>query len=254
MASTANPSKVVSLDDVRQQRGSAAPLQFTSGPEAGSYSATQVQRSGVIVGDEWESTFAGWTTSTVTLPSGDFFYVSTPSGQPKSHEVLFPGDSEDYLHVTLGRDEAVAPKPTREDAKEAAMSDNGVSREEMQAELRALRAESKEQFALILGEVKTANAAVTGAITTLRADLNGDMNTFRADIGGKLEVVASKSAGKWTVWTAAGAIIVALIGTLLVLLQVAQAGYDTGRERERGNREQIQTEVQKALPKPSPAR
>jgi hypothetical protein len=129
------------------------------------------------------------------------------------------------------------------------MTENGVSRDELQAELRAIRAESREQFKEILGEVKASNTAVTGAVNTLRAELAGDVNTMRAELASKIDVVATRSAGKWTVWSAAGAIIVALIGTLVVLFQVAQVGYDTGRERETANRELVQQEVQRALPK-----
>jgi len=108
------------------------------------------------------------------------------------------------------------------------MSD-AVSRDELQAELRALRADSDAKFERIIGEVRVANASVTGAISTLRTELTGDMNTFKAEISGKLEVATARTAGKWTVWAAAGAVIAAMVGTILVFGQVAQTGYDTGR-------------------------
>lgn len=86
-----------------------------------------------------------------------------------------------------------------------------ITRDELAAELRATKAEATSQFKEILGEIRTSNA----------------------ELAGKIELASAKAAGKWTVWGAAGSVVIAVIGILIALSQVAQTGYDTGAEGEK---------------------
>lgn len=97
---------------------------------------------------------------------------------------------------------------TDTDLQQAVEMSDPLTREELAAELRATKAEATSQFKEILGEIRTSNA----------------------ELAGKIELASSKAAGKWTVWGAAGTIVVAIISILIALSQVAQTGYDAGAE------------------------
>ncbi len=102
-----------------------------------------------------------------------------------------------------------------------------VTKDLLDARLEAVEARTTAQFKEILGEIKASNAALAG----------------------KIDVVAAKSAGKWTVWGAAGAIIAAMVATIIVLLQVGQTGYDSGRNAEAAMRSQVEAAVKEASTK-----
>lgn len=101
-----------------------------------------------------------------------------------------------------------------------------LTREEMAARLETVEARADARFKEIMGEIKASNATIAG----------------------KIDVVAAKSAGKWTVWGAAGAIIAAMVATIIVLLQVGQTGYDSGRNAEAAMREQVDKAVTARVP------
>jgi hypothetical protein len=138
---------------------------------------------------------------------------------------------------TISEANGDAKTPSRR-AKKAAMNDS-VSRDELAARLEALEARTDTKFERLFGEVREARAQATSDVALLTAGVRGDIETLNATISGKLEIASAKTAGKWTVWTAAGAVIAAMVATIIVLMQVAQTGYDTGRDRERANREEI---------------
>ena len=92
-----------------------------------------------------------------------------------------------------------------------------LTREELSAELRAIRSESQANFERLVGELRTS-----------QAEIRGDLKATKADILGEMKVVAARSAGKVTVWTAALTVAGLLIASVLVFGQSAQTGYDTG--------------------------
>jgi len=122
--------------------------------------------------------------------------------------------------ISADAEKVHAAKPTPAPAKESRMSDP-ISREELSARLETVEAKADARFKEIMGEIKASNATLAG----------------------KIDVVGAKSAGKWTVWGAAGAIIAAMVATIIVLLQVMQTGYDSGRNAEASMREAVSEEV-----------
>ena len=96
------------------------------------------------------------------------------------------------------------------------VTDN-ISRDELAARLETIEARNDARFEKIMGEIKTSNATLAG----------------------KVDVIGARSAGKWTVWGAAGSIVVAMIATIIVLLQVMQSGYDSGRDAEKSINEAV---------------
>jgi hypothetical protein len=109
------------------------------------------------------------------------------------------------------------------------VTDN-VSREELAARLETIEARNDVRFEKIMGEIRTSNATLAG----------------------KVDVIGARSAGKWTVWGAAGSIIVAMIATIIVLLQVMQSGYDSGRDSERSINDAVARATSPQQPAPTP--
>ena len=102
------------------------------------------------------------------------------------------------------------------------------------------------RLADILQQVKDASAQSSKDIAVFASDIRGDLNAFKAEMNAGL----SRTAGQKTVWGAVGTAVAAILfgvaATVLVVIQVAQNGYDTGSNAE----ERINEAVQAATPKP----
>ena len=134
-----------------------------------------------------------------------------------------------FSQPAVGKDRPLpSPEPTPPQASKAKNVTDNISRDELAARLETIEARNDARFEKIMGEIKTSNAALAG----------------------KVDVIGARSAGKWTVWGAAGSIIVAMIATIIVLLQVMQSGYDTGRDAEKSINEAVERATSPQQPAP----
>lgn len=123
-----------------------------------------------------------------------------------------------------------------------------ITRDELAARLDAIEARSDTKFEKLFSEIKEARAASEKEVAVLTSDLRGDIKALNTDITAKL----SQTAGQKTVWgavaTAIGVILFGVVATVIVLMQVAQTGYDTGINAEQRAAEAAAALAAKAPP------